>query len=135
MFFIHHLPSKTFYGLRNNTNLNTHHSLVCFRTYEEAIHVGNSIASYHYKNNSYPESSKICYSKKVDITKDALDMNLFIVNVKMEEPFVDNVFSRNLNIKVMMNVFDIDPNKSIDLTNTFHKSRFVNAIEADLYIN
>jgi hypothetical protein len=63
MYFIRHLPTKTFYGLKTN-NTNSPHSLVCFRTYEEAIHVGNSIASFQCKNKTNPASSKLCYMKK-----------------------------------------------------------------------
>jgi hypothetical protein len=132
MYFVRHLPSKTYYGLHSVKNMNSSHAIVCFRSYEEALHVGNSIATFQFKNKTNPDNSKLCCLEKKDIKNDALDMGLYIEHIAMDEPFIANLFGRNINLEVMT---DINKNmNSINLTNTYHRDRFEIYLEDDLYL-
>ena len=132
MYFVRHLPSKTYYGLKSLNNCNSSHSIVCFKSYEEALHVGNSIATFHFIHKKYPDNTKLCCMEKMDVFKDALDIDLYIEHINMDEPFITNMFGRNLNLKVMTNI-NKDMN-CIDLTNTFHRQRYESCLEKDLYL-
>ncbi|QOI90271.1 hypothetical protein QKU58_gp060 [Pyramimonas orientalis virus] len=132
MYFIRHLPTKTYYGLYTYKNNTSNTSVVCFRTYEEALHIGNSIASFHKSTQKYPSMDSLCNFEKNKLTSDALDMDLFIEKINMGDEFVTSIFNRNLNLKVMM---DIQKNKTcIDLTNTYDKNKFVYTLENDLQL-
>lgn len=113
MFFIRHLPTKTYYGLTRQD----YHSLVCFRRYTDALHVGNSVATYHKKHKRLPSSIKMCNLYDYNITNDALDLNLFIESNELTSLFVENAINNNLKITIVDKFFnerDIHNSKLID---------------------
>ena len=113
MFFIRHLPTTTYYGLTRHD----YHGLVCFRRYKDALHVGNSIATYYKKNKRLPSSTIMCNSYVNDITNDALDLDLFIESNELTSSFVINAVNNNLKITIVDKFFnerDFHSNKPID---------------------
>jgi hypothetical protein len=124
MFFLRHLPTGTYYTLTCDQRRNLHHKVVCFERYEDAVHIGDSLATYKHINSAFPKSSNHVYIlSKFRITRHAMHEEIYIDFNDFESDFVKSLNSNQLS---MLFVTQITPQ------NELHYHSFEPCSEVDL---
>ena len=110
MYTIHHLPSSTYYCLQSpKTNK---HSIVCFKKYEHAKYIADSISTHIWIHRSLPEiNSELCIMKPYQKKNQALENKLWVKKQAISNKFIQDVGSRNLEIALIDELSWIDDDK------------------------
>jgi hypothetical protein len=105
MFFLRHMPTSTYYSLTSDNRSSLHHKIVCFEKYEDALHVGNSLATHKHRNASFPKSTNSVFilSKK-EITRDALHEDIYVDSKDHDSDFVKSITSNQLAILLIIHI-------------------------------
>lgn len=126
LYFINHLPTRTFYGIQTEEN---RHALVGCKHYRHAEHIGKSVASYYHQQGKLPPNNAVCVLPHKEITHDALDFNLFINyhDLQDEETFTTNIMNSNLEVIVVSDLhgphlhLTVEHVNPVDLYNDLYK--------------
>jgi hypothetical protein len=105
MYLLRHLDSSRYYAVTNDSKNLLRHKIVCFERYEDAIRVGNSIATYKHKNNRHmPISNKVYLIPKEYVSRDAFHEDIFVDHHEMDGDFMRKVVEHNIAIMYINHV-------------------------------
>ena len=125
MFFLRHLPTGTYYTLTCESRRDLHHKIVCFRRYEDAAHIGDSLATYKHIHSTFPRSTNHVYMlSKIQLTRNALNEDIYVDFKDIDSDFVKSL---NNNQLAMLFVTQITPQ------NELHYQSFEPNTEVDVH--
>lgn len=105
MFFLRHMPTSTYYSLTSDNGDKLHHKIVCFEHYEDAIHVGNSLATHKHKHAVFPRQANNVYMlSKKEITRDALHEDIYIDSKEFDSDFMKSITANHLAILYVIHI-------------------------------
>jgi hypothetical protein len=109
MYLLRHLESARYYALTDDSGKNIRHKIVCFERYEDAIRVGDSIATYKHKNNRHlPISNKVYLISKNEVTRDAFHEDIFVDLHEMDSDFIKKIVKHNIALMYINRVGEIN---------------------------
>lgn len=105
MFFLRHMPTATYYSLTNDIRNSLHHRIVCFEKYEDALHVGNSLATHKHRHATFPRSTNNVYMlQKKEITRDALHEEIYVDSKELDSDFMKSITANQLAILFVIHI-------------------------------
>lgn len=147
VYVIRHLPTKTYYGIYQSPSksMYPHHSnhkrqsIVCFQKFSHALKVGDSISTYMNIYNDNPSMDKLCVFSDKSIINDALETDLFIAQVDVNE-FIKETRTRNLGMFIIEDIVETTDKIVVDgkelVYSTFehlsNSTDFQSILESDL---
>lgn len=122
MYSIIHLPTNTLYSVQNNKK----HSVLFFKKYNTAKYVADSLSTYNWIYNSFPDNNdEIFLMKQYQKKREALESKLWIKNTQLTIKNVQDFATRNVDIFYINNINWIDDeNYNVDGTNIELTSSF-----------
>lgn len=119
MYAIIHLPTQTYYSLKNDSK----HNVVYFRQYEHAKYIADSLSTHKWIYNHLPEDNKELYVMKLYQTKrEAMENKLWVQKQSMSMKTLHDLATRNLDITLVNDLkwlnddsYEVDA-KNIELT-------------------
>jgi hypothetical protein len=123
MFFIHHFPTSTYYGITENKSLVTN-KLVGFEQHRDALRVSKSLLTYKKKNHSFPKTSnKIFTLPEHEIDEFNIQQSFSIKEHSFDSSFIENLPLYNLSfvyVRYISYAGDEIVYNSFDSTGNFH---------------
>ena len=143
MYSIYHLTSHTRYGITIGKDNRFH---ICyFKKYRDALHVGNSIATYRYIHKKKPQDDKLCICYKKSILKDALNEDLWIDKLDYSDIYelkdeyskynMDIMLIKNIEIKNDDEEIYIDAERISTSSNSLLDTHFIKKLEELYFYN
>lgn len=119
MYAIIHLPTQTYYSLKNDSK----HNVVYFRQYEHAKYIADSLSTHKWIYNHLPENNKELYVMKLYQTKrEAMENKLWVQKQSISMKTLHDLATRNLDITLVNDLkwlnddsYEVDA-KNIELT-------------------
>mgnify|MGYP001443282327 FL=1 len=119
MYAIIHLPTQTYYSLKNDSK----HNVVYFRQYEHAKYIADSLSTHKWIYNHLPENNKELYVMKPYQTKrEAMENKLWVQKQSISMKTLHDLATRNLDITLVNDLkwlnddsYEVDA-KNIELT-------------------
>lgn len=119
MYAIIHLPTQTYYSLKNDSK----HNVVYFRQYEHAKYIADSLSTHKWIYNHLPENNKELYVMKLYQTKrEAMENKLWVQKQNISMKTLHDLATRNLDITLVNDLkwlnddsYEVDA-KNIELT-------------------
>jgi hypothetical protein len=125
MFFIHHFPSSTYYGITENKSIVTN-KLVAFEHRADAVRVSKSLLTYKQTRHTFPKTSnKIYILPPNDITVLDIDSSIEIKEHAFDSVFLEKIPLYNLSFVYVRHISlstDEVVYNSFDTTGFFHIS-------------
>lgn len=126
MYSILHLPSNTLYSVQNNKK----HSVLFFKKYDNAKYVADSLSTYKWIYNSFPENNTgIHMMKKYQKKRQALESKLWIKKTPLTIKNVHDFATKNVDIFYITDIkwiddenYHVDGN-NIELSSTFELTK------------
>jgi len=117
-----HLPSNTLYSVQNDKK----NSVLFFKKYDNAKYVADSLSTYKWIYNSFPnEINEIHIMKKYQKKHEALESKLWVKQTQLNVKNIQDFATRNLDVFLINNInwiddenFFVDGN-NIELSSTF----------------
>lgn len=105
MYSIIHLPSNTLYSIQNEKK----NSVLFFKKYDNAKYVADSLSTYKWIYNSFPnEVNEIHMMKKYQKKNEALENKLWVKQTHLTVKNIHDLATRNLDVFLINNINWID---------------------------
>jgi hypothetical protein len=102
MFVLRHLPTQTYYGIRECEG--ARFKILAFTKYEHADQIGKSLATFHHVHNKNPPIETICYMPPHFRIRDGLDSDIWIASVNNEN--LNHFNQYNLDVMIINDIMD-----------------------------
>jgi hypothetical protein len=123
MFFIHHFPSSTYYGITENKSLVTN-KLVGFEKHRDAVRVSKSLLTYKKETNTFPRiSNKVFILPEHEIKVSDIDDSFYIEEHAFDSSFIERIALYNISfvyVRYISMITDEIVYNSFDTTGVFH---------------